>query len=609
MKLQGAGESPVKNQSSLAHALHHSIVQDQRRGGHDPYLLKDYDPYSREREPLRKPIIEHVKVDEHSRKFVKGPSCVREKFTSKYWRVWNAEKNLLEDLSKDELQKEHEKRVIEAAKKKRKGKHIPPIKRVVNKDVKVTYFGDPPNKGDADLDNAGYFDQHLLGDVNTPTKMITGCLKQKIPVDITTKNSTYDPQDISSANYGMGYKGGNISGKQIHKTVALTGNCEFLPQGSFLSGNKGTTFTSAARFKKMANKTSATEPIPEDLSAGNDIGNTTAGHVFSQAARFKGAMKSATTTSMSDDEEGEGEGGENKDTEVSYKDATPGPGAYQVPRMFDEYGKDQKERMEDLILKHNTQDRGLFWLSEERKPNLARIAVFSNGCNREEHIRYGMCLDGRCCKRSSTDITTLRNNDLLRLSGYDAVDRMGVKGPRLQEDMQYSQAMLQLLPDAVYDITPLYAAAYKGDVPLIMKLAKLKVNPNVQHPESHYSPLHAAVFRCQTDAVQFLLDEFRGTIRIDLQDLNGDTPLHIASRMGYVPIVTSLCNEERMDPSAKLNKAKEKCIDITKSHKIFQTIKICQDSMDLQLELKRLRSIKLVPSAPSSREGSRGRSR
>ena len=34
---------------------------------------------------------------------------------------------------------------------------------------------------------------------------------------------------------------------------------------------------------------------------------------------------------------------------------------------------------------------------------VARIGVFGQLCNRQEHILYGMCLDGKCCKRSEPE--------------------------------------------------------------------------------------------------------------------------------------------------------------------------------------------------------------
>ena len=60
-------------------------------------------------------------------------------------------------------------------------------------------------------------------DANKVTNMVKGSLKQKIPVDIMTKNSTYDPYAIENANHGRGYKGGSMPGKPYMSTKSLTG--------------------------------------------------------------------------------------------------------------------------------------------------------------------------------------------------------------------------------------------------------------------------------------------------------------------------------------------------------------------------------------------------
>lgn len=183
----------------------------------------------------------------------------------------------------------------------------------------------------------------------------------------------------------------------------------------------------------------------------------------------------------------------------------------------------------------------------------------------------------------------LRRNDLRRMAGYAAVEKHGRKKERLQEEIQYGRALVEALPAAEYTVTPLYAAAYNGDLTAIESLAKLKINPNVQHPDSGYTALHAAVFRCKLKAVAALLDSFRGALRLDLQDKKGDTALHIASRLGFVEIAGLICDEESCDPLCVRNKAGQYPIDVVRSHKVFQMIKLCQTRNELQRELCELR--------------------
>jgi ankyrin repeat protein len=183
----------------------------------------------------------------------------------------------------------------------------------------------------------------------------------------------------------------------------------------------------------------------------------------------------------------------------------------------------------------------------------------------------------------------VRRNDLRRMAGYAAVQRLGRNKDGLQEEMQYSRALLDALPPAEYDVQPLYAAAYNGDIAAIRSLAKLKINPNTQHPDSGYTALHAAVFKCKLTAVAALLDCFRGELRLDFQDKKGDTALHVASRMGFVEIAGLICDEPACDPLCAVNNAGQYPIDVVRSHKVFQMIKVCQTRNELQRELQQLR--------------------
>ena len=160
------------------------------------------------------------------------------------------------------------------------------------------------------------------------------------------------------------------------------------------------------------------------------------------------------------------------------------------------------------------------------------------------------------------------------------------------DDIKYSAAMIKMLPAPNYAVEPLYAAAYNGDIPAIINLANLKVNPNISQPSSGYTALHVAVFRCKLDSVVALLGYFRGILNLQKQDKKGDTALHIASRLGYVEITGAICDEESCDPCAVKNNEGKLPIDIVRSHKVFQIIKICQTRNELRNQLEKLQSLK-----------------
>jgi len=152
-------------------------------------------------------------------------------------------------------------------------------------------------------------------------------------------------------------------------------------------------------------------------------------------------------------------------------------------------------------------------------------------------------------------------------------------------------------------VTPLYAAAYQGDCAKIEALARLGVAPNIPHPQSGYTALHVAVFRCHQAATKSLLDCFRGRILASAQCHKGDTPLHIASRGGFLEIADILCAEEDLNPGAHVNNEQLTPIQICKSHRVFQSIKLCQNRWDLRLELRELRRVRpLHPHHPNRDE-------
>jgi len=105
------------------------------------------------------------------------------------------------------------------------------------------------------------------------------------------------------------------------------------------------------------------------------------------------------------------------------------------------------------------------------------------------------------------------------LGGYTAVDRYGRNKDKLEGEMQLNTLMHGLIDEPLYAVEPLYAAAYKGDVDAIKTLAKLKVDPNAQHPDSGYTALHVAVFKYKLDSVVALLSEFKDTLILGMISL------------------------------------------------------------------------------------------
>lgn len=84
---------------------------------------------------------------------------------------------------------------------------------------------------------------------------------------------------------------------------------------------------------------------------------------------------------------------------------------------------------------------------------------------------------------------------------------------------------------------------------------------------------------------------YSGKLQLGLQDDQGDTALHIASRIGHKEICAAICEEESCDPVTMRNNKREDPLQIARSHIVFQIIKTCIDRNALRKELKQLRGL------------------
>ena len=101
-----------------------------------------------------------------------------------------------------------------------------------------------------------------------------------------------------------------------------------------------------------------------------------------------------------------------------------------------------------------------------------------------------------------------------------------------------------MVPDPKMYMYPLHLAARRGDVDAIRKMAVLGLDINFVEGERKETPLQMAVRGQHLDAVNAILDEFDGLVDVDIQNTNGDTALHIATRKGWTPFVDVLCGAD-----------------------------------------------------------------
>ena len=94
-------EASKQNITDYTHSLHQSLQSELKATG--------FDPFANRYRPSEDPLITAskyvaVNMDKRMVNPRNGPTEIRERFTSNYWRKWNKDLNLLENLSKNDLQ-------------------------------------------------------------------------------------------------------------------------------------------------------------------------------------------------------------------------------------------------------------------------------------------------------------------------------------------------------------------------------------------------------------------------------------------------------------------------------------------------------------------------
>eukprot|EP01042_Synura_sphagnicola_P000675 gene675-749_t len=93
------------------------------------------------------------------------------------------------------------------------------------------------------------------------------------------------------------------------------------------------------------------------------------------------------------------------------------------------------------------------------------------------------------------------------------------------------------------DFSPMELAAYLGDVDTMKKQVAQGADINKNHKASKGTCLHIVVSRQLTQTVRGMMEEAKALkLKFEVFDSNGDTPIHIAARRGYLEIVELLCD-------------------------------------------------------------------
>ena len=552
------------NLAEHAVALHDDWLKTQVKDLGFDRFADTYDPYS---DDMVEQGFRRVQKEEMRSAADTGPSISKERFSSKYWGTWRKEVIILEKKSADEaagnvLVKEltsHQKLQLKLKQRGVKGvKH--------QTQLPGTSFAIPRST------RSEYFDSHMQGNRNDAIKIYC----QLAPLPKTFVNEALlsvanpDPNAIGNAIKG----GAMLSGPRVPKEAKpLTSNIDTPIVDQIKGDVKLSSFLMNRRFDDNAvKKANGGSESPKDMITGPQ------GNVFGREKRA---------------------GPKNK------KDDDPGPGHNNVPRMFDDLKQVDYSKTLERIAKEGSDFRAI------EGHDMARLAGFSFGCNRQEHILYGFCLDGNCGKRIEFERAFLATNNHRRLGvkskeevldylpGKELIEKKKSKSTKKElKDMQSltkkyndpeqtKSLRYEWISDSVPDpktwLYPLHLAAKRGDNKAVKKMKLLGLDINLVQGDRKETPLQMAVRGNHGDTVGTILEVFGYLVDVDKQNANGDTALHVATRKGFKEIVESLCDAEA-NPLLK-NDEGRKPLEEAKKFSIQQLLRLQEDSHSLKIEL------------------------
>ncbi|CAL4987023.1 unnamed protein product [Urochloa decumbens] len=181
------------------------------------------------------------------------------------------------------------------------------------------------------------------------------------------------------------------------------------------------------------------------------------------------------------------------------------------------------------------------WVEEEYKPSVSvrGTALYQAMLGRKIRI-VQILLEKR---PALTDLTDSDGNNALHYAA--------------QED--YHQAVELLLnhrTELAYECnnqkqTPLHVAAHYGSTAAIRALLRHCPDVAEMTDAAGYNAFHTAVVSGKTNALRCLLRVVRPAVVINSVDSNGNTPLHLATKMSHFHSALALLSDRRVDPSVR----------------------------------------------------------
>jgi hypothetical protein len=568
-----------KKLTEFSLTLHNELLHDEVKTLGFDRFDSQYDPQG---DAMMTKSFNDVRKEEIRAANDTGPSISKERFTSKSWGAWRKDVIVLEKTSEKEIQvKKVELSRIEILqnKKKNMAKYI---QKSMPSLLQGTTFAVP--KSDA----PDFFDHHMQGNRNTPSKIHEYSLGVPVPKTFT-QPALLNAADIDPNRFGASISGGVVAQGPARgvNLLTVTASIDFPVVDQPKRDAKFLSFPLANRSTKVPLANVSGDGAKENKY---DSPSKMPGNKFGDEKRTGGIP----------------------DTRKDY----PGPGTYSVQGLFDKFDVPDYQQVIDKIASKGSDFRSI------APHDLAKIAGFGHGCNRQEHILYGFCLDGLCSKRVEFERAFLQTKNHVRLGAESkeaciavlpgkelitkkvrkevvekkpdldifnidskaAMDRLQKKynqKDRVAKDKK--EFILSLVSDPKEYMYPLHMAALRCDIPAIRKMKVLNLDVNFTQGEREETPVHLAVRNQHLKAVQCIAEVFDGIVDVNIQNNLGDTALHIASRKGFKEIVEALC-DAGSDPWLKND---EGCTPLMTASvfTIQQLLRMQQDIFTMKKEL------------------------
>jgi hypothetical protein len=452
-----------------------------------------------------------------------------------------------------------------------------------------------------------FFDKQSQNRLATPSFYWTekhGGLGNTACVDFAARET--DPNNIgglvaNKKSFSMG------TAKPFKAATSETSNCEIVDLSEQNRRDVGTAFGTDRRFKYPNFKIDGDAPPPKKSSGPP---RTDQGFSFGTEERGKTEVQIGT-----EDE--------------------PGPGAYSVPRMFEEKKKNQmrsvnvtKRSGTKTLDRYTGQTKSSQRLNTELPIHRMMSGVFGFGCSYHEHALYGACLDGLCGRRAHYEQTLLVCDDRSRWTGETDISLVVKSMTPVHSSSER---------DDSNRLTPLQIAVAKSDLDAIKTLSTLgyDVNECNKNVNQGKTAIHMGANLNSVEAVQLLVDIYLydkfGTatgpllsraesapdkkfvsndesqrlrhnpppsdsmrLNVNCMDVEGNTPLHLACDEGYEGMVALLV-DSGADPVYCKNSSGKYPFEQVRTHACFQILRMHMQRLGLMEELKTMRIKQQIP--------------